>query len=115
MRLPRCARTFLPILAVAFLHAAPSWAGTLDTPACKRDLTAASAGVTDGAARLKGLAKASGEQKCAAYRQQFLVAVRARAVFANCKTGPDRDTDVDRLDGTIETINGAIAESCSIE
>ena len=90
-------------------------AGTLDTPACKRDLMAASTGVTEVAVRLKGLARTSGEEKCTAYRQQFLVVVKARAVFANCKTGPDRDADVGRLDGTIEDINGAIAESCSVQ
>jgi hypothetical protein len=41
--------------------------------------------------------------------------LKARAVFAGCKTGPDRDNDIGRLDGTIEDINGAIAESCSVQ
>jgi hypothetical protein len=67
------------------------------------------------AARLKGLARAAEDEKCAAYRQQFLLVVKARAVFASCKTGPDRDTDIGRLDGTIEDINGGIAESCSAQ
>jgi hypothetical protein len=103
------------VLTYGLLHVAPAHAGTLDTPACKRDLVAASAGVTDVAVRLKGLARIAADEKCTAYRQQFLVVVKARAVFANCKTGPDRDTDVGRLDGTIEDINGAIAESCSVQ
>jgi hypothetical protein len=108
----RCAVAFASVLALALIHPAPAGAGSVDSRACKRDLTLASAGVTESMTRLKGLAKARGEEKCAAYRAQFLVVVRARAVFANCKTGPDRDAEVDRLDGTIEDINGAIAESC---
>jgi hypothetical protein len=100
--------------AVALLagaHVAP--AGTIDTAACKRDLSSASAGVAETIARLKGVARATGEAKCEAYRQQFLIVVKARDVFANCKTGTDRDTDVGRLDGTIEDINGGIASSCT--
>jgi len=102
-----------PVLALGLLG--PALAGTLDTPACKRDLHLASAGVTEAIARLKGLAKVTGEEKCAAYRQQFLTVVKARNVFATCKTGPDRDQDVVRLDGTIEDLNGGIAESCSVQ
>jgi hypothetical protein len=75
-----------PILVLAALGTAR--AGTLDTPACKRDLPLASVGVTEAMARLKGLAKATGEQRCAAYRQQFLTVVRARNVFATCRTVP---------------------------
>jgi hypothetical protein len=111
----RRALALAPVLVVALLCSRPAAAGTVDTPACKRDLVAASAGVTQAATRLKGLARAAEEEKCAAYRQQFLLVVKARAVFASCKTGPDRDTDIGRLDGTIEDINGAIAESCSVQ
>jgi hypothetical protein len=103
------------MLALMLLAAVPARAGTVDSSACKRDLTAASARVSETKARLKGLAKTRAEEKCAAYRTQFLVAVKARAVFANCKTGPDRDEEVDRLDGTIEDLNGAIAESCVVQ
>jgi hypothetical protein len=115
MRLLGCAIAFAPVLALALLHPAPARAGPIDSPACKRDLTVASAGVTETMSRLKSLAKARSEEKCAAYRAQFLVVVRARAVFANCKTGADRDVEVDRLDGTIEDINGVIAESCALQ
>jgi hypothetical protein len=102
-----------PVLALFFLT--PVVAGTIDTLACKRDLTAASAGVTETLARLKGAAKADEAERCAAYRQQFMVVVRARAIFANCKTGADREADVGRLDGTIEDINGNIATSCEAQ
>ena len=111
---PLRAATVASVLALTLLHPQPGRAGTLDSAACKRDL-AASAGLSDSLARLKGLAKARGEEKCSAYRQQFLVAVRARAVVANCKTGADRDTEVGQLDGTIEDINGVIAETCAVQ
>jgi len=109
----RCALAAAPVLILAL--SAPAAAGTLESPACKRDLTAASAGVTESMARLKTLTKARAEQKCDVYREQFLVVVRARAVVANCKTGSDRDSEVGRLDGTIEDINGVIAESCVVQ
>ena len=101
-----------PLLALSLLSLPPAAAGTLDTPACKRDLDRASVGVTEAMARLKVLPKVCSEERCAAYRQHFLVVVKARNVVATCKTGPDRDQDVGRLDGTIEDINGGIAEAC---
>src|SRR5262245_66054971 len=101
MRRVRCALALVPVLALTLLNPAVARAGDADSPACKRDMTAASAGVTASMARLKGLPKARRDEQCAAYRAQFLVVVRARAVFASCMTGPDRDTEVGRLDGTM--------------
>jgi hypothetical protein len=105
----------LPILGLALAHPVAASAADADSVACRRDLPAASAGVNQSMARLKGLAKVRRDEQCAAYRAQFLVLVQARAVFASCKTGTERDTEVDRLDGTIEDINGAIAASCVIQ
>jgi hypothetical protein len=115
MRPLDCAPGLASVLAVMLLVAAPARAGSIDSSACKRDLTSASAGVSETKARLKGLAKTRAEEKCAAYRAQFLVVVKARAVVANCKTGSDRDEEVGRLDGTIEDLNGGIAESCAVQ
>jgi hypothetical protein len=102
-------------VALALLLAVPARAGTLETSACKRDLLSASAGVSETKSRLKGLAKTRVQEKCAAYRAQFLVVVKARAVFASCKTGQDRDEEIVRLDGTIDDLNGGIAESCAVQ
>jgi hypothetical protein len=104
-----------PFLALTLLSPGAIAADTADPPSCKRNLDAASAAVTDTLNRLKGITKAAKHQKCAAYREHFLIVVRARAVFASCKTGVARDHDVGRLDGTIEDINGAIAESCTVQ
>jgi len=110
-----CAVGLAPVLALTLLVAAPADAGMIESSACKRDLSAASAGVSASKARLKGLTKGRAEEKCAAYRAQFLVIVKARAVVASCKTGSDRNEEVDLLDGTIEDLNGAIAENCAIQ
>src|SRR5262245_48070905 len=111
----RCVPILALVLALALLLPAAARAADADSPGCKRDLTAASARVNETMARFKGLAKVRRDDQCAAYRAQFLVVVQARAVFASCKTGPDRDSEVGRLDGTIEDINGAIAESCAVQ
>ena len=115
MRRYRCALTLASMLGLALLWPAGVRAADVESPGCKRDLTAASARMNETMARLKGLAKAKRDEQCATYRAQFLVVVQARAVVASCKTGPDRDSEVGRLDGTIEDINGAIAESCAVQ
>jgi hypothetical protein len=105
----------LPLLALALTGPVGAGAADVDSVACRRDLNAASAGMSQSMARLKVLPKGRRDEQCAAYRAQFLAMVQARAVFASCKTGADRDSEVGRLDGTIEDINGAIAESCVVQ
>jgi hypothetical protein len=46
------------------------------------------------------------------HRQSLLETVRTRAIIAACKNGQEREQDVARLDGTIESINVAVATSC---
>ena len=103
-------------IAVGSLQAAAAdGPGGAPTPACKRNLQVASTGVSETMGRLSDSAKANADEKCAKYRQHFLVLVRARAIFAVCKGGPDRDANIVRLDGTIDNLNGVIAESCVIQ
>jgi hypothetical protein len=108
MRL-RLAATLVSLLAVSTLPAA---AGMVDNPTCKREL-AALVGLNTTLTKLKSPGAGSSELMCAAYRNQFLVAVRARAAVAACMTGSERETEISRLDGAVEDINGAIAQSCS--
>jgi hypothetical protein len=83
--------------------------------ACQRNLRVVSANVSDVMGRLNNYANASGDEKCVKYRQQFLMLVRARAILWVCQSGPARDASIVRLDGTIDQVNGAIAESCEIQ
>ena len=104
------------VAALTLLYSACAHAGTIESPACKRGLTAVSTGMSESAGRLKALlAKTRGDARCAAYRDEFLATVRARAIFANCMTGEDRNSEIGRLDGAIEDINGAIAENCTVQ
>jgi hypothetical protein len=50
---------------------------------------------------------------CSATRLYFLEVVKARALTAVCKTGPDRDRELGRLDADVTHINEAIAARCN--
>jgi hypothetical protein len=104
----RFAATLIPLLAFS---ATPTAAGMIDNPTCKREL-AAVVGLNTTLIKLKSPGASPSEVVCAAYRNQFLVAVRARAAVAACMTGSDRENEIGRLDGAVEDINGAIAQSC---
>jgi hypothetical protein len=113
-RIPRSTLLLVAVIAAACPLPAVAEA-QLDTPACKRNLMLASTGVNDVTERLRSGAKAIDDERCATYRQHLLVVVQARAVFAVCRNGPDRDVDIGRLDTTVEDINGAIAASCVVQ
>ncbi|HEY6024332.1 MAG TPA: hypothetical protein VIV34_09165 [Pseudolabrys sp.] len=82
-------------------------------PGCDRNLANASAGVAAMQARLKGLGGATGPEICTVTRLYFLELVKARAVTALCKNGPERDRDLGRFDADVEHTNEAIAARCS--
>jgi hypothetical protein len=90
----------LAIGAMAIFATAPASAGVIDTPTCKRALASVAAPVKVAA------------QACSANRQSLMDTVRMRAVVAACKNGLEREQDVARLDGQIETINVAVADTC---
>ena len=91
----------------AFALAAP-----LQLPGCDRNLAEASTSVTAMQARLKGLDVKQSEDMCTATRLYFLEVVKARAVTALCKNGPEREHELGRLDADVEHINEAIAARC---
>ena len=88
--------------AVAVLGASPVQASVIDTPTCKRAL----------ASLPISTAKHSAAAVCSVHQQSLLETVRTRAVIAACKNGQEREQDVARLDGAIETINVAVADTC---
>jgi hypothetical protein len=105
----------VPVVVLTLLNVAVFAADINDTPTCRRNLDAARAAVTDTLSRLKGITKAARDAKCDRYREHFLIVVRARVVYASCNTGAAHDHDLSRLDGTIEDINAAIADSCILQ
>jgi hypothetical protein len=92
----------LSIYAITLLSGFSAQASVVDTPTCKRALATLTASAT----------KSSGVALCSAHRQTLLDTVRTRAVIAACKSGQEREADVARLDGAIETINVAVATAC---
>jgi len=103
------------IIPAAFMMAllvSPARPQPLQQPACERNLVEATANMATQQARVKHLGAARGTEACSATRLYFLEVVKARAVTALCKNGPERDRDLGRLDADVETINNAIAASC---
>lgn len=85
----------------------------LHLPGCDRNLADASTNVAAMQARLKGLDAKEGKDICSATRLYFLEVVKARAVTALCKSGPERERELGRFDADVEHINEAIAARCS--
>jgi len=79
---------------------------------CDRSLADASAGVAAMQARVKASAGMDTSEVCTATRLYFLEIVKARAVTAVCKSGPDRDRELGRFDADVAHINDAIATRC---
>lgn len=95
------------------LLAATAQPAPVERPGCERTLAAALASAAASQARVKRLGAAHGTEVCTATRLYFLEVVKARAATALCKVGAERDRDLGRLDADVETINHAIAGSCS--
>ena len=100
----------IPAAFALALLVAPARPAPLEWPGCERNLADAAANVTSLQARAKA---AHGAEACAATRLYFLEVVKARAMTALCKSGPERERELGRLDTDVENINNAIAASCS--
>jgi len=105
----RTAAATAAAIPAAAATAAPTAAAS--SPACRQNLAAATARLEKALAHVKSLRGQRGDA-CTAYRQDFFDLVRAREMTALCKTGPERDQDLGRIDVAVEDINGAIAQSC---
>ena len=99
-----------PAAFVLALLAAPAYPAPLEQSGCNRGLADAYANVSVLQARMK---TAHGAEACNATRLYFLEVVKARAITAQCKSGPERERELGRLDADVETINSTIAARCS--
>ena len=95
--------------ALALLAAPPASPAPLRLPGCYRNLADASTNVAAMHTRLKGLDAKEGKDVCTATRLYFLEVVKARAVTALCKSGPERERELGRFDADVEHINEAAA------
>jgi hypothetical protein len=99
--------------ALALLAAPPASPAPLQLPGCNRNLSDAGTNVAAMQTRLKGLDAKEGKDVCTATRLYFLEVVKARAITALCKSGPERERELGRFDADVEHINEAIAARCS--
>jgi hypothetical protein len=95
------------------LLAAPAARPEPIQPGCDRNLANATAGLASLQTRIKNLGASNGTEICKVTRLYFLELVKARAVVALCKNGPERDRDLGRFDADVEHTNEAIAARCS--
>ena len=95
------------------LLAAPAQPAPLEQAGCGQTLADAFTKVSDLQSRVKRLGATHGPEACAATRLYFLEVVKARAITALCKNGPERERELGRLDADVETINSTIAARCS--
>ena len=95
------------------LLAAPAQPAPLEHTVCDQTLADAFTRMSAQQERVKRLGAARGPEACAATRLYFLEVVKARAVTAQCKSGPERERELGRLDADAETINNTIAARCS--
>ena len=106
--LPRLA--LVPLLLVSL--ALPAAAGMRDSPQCKTDLDALFTSLDQSSARLQRTGNGKSPEACTAYQTYFLDVVKARSITAQCKTGPERDQDLGKLDVNAEQANNGIAARC---
>lgn len=101
---------------LALLTAPPARPQPAQLPGCDRNLANASAGIATMQARMKRFGATNSDTNgdmCTATRLYFLEVVKARAVTALCKSGPERERELGRFDADVEHINEAIAARCS--
>lgn len=103
----------IPAAFALALLAAPAARPEPVQPGCDRNLVNAATSVATLQARLKGLGTSNGPEMCNVTRLYFLELVKARAVVALCKNGPERERDLGRFDADVEHTNEAIAARCS--
>jgi hypothetical protein len=101
------------VFVLALLTAHPAHPQSMQLPGCDRNLANASASVAAMQARMKSLGTARASDTCTATRLYFLEVVKARAVTAVCKSGPEKERELGRFDADVEHINEAIAARCS--
>src|SRR3954466_8826359 len=86
------------LAALALLAVAPARSAPLLPAGCARNLSETSANLTAMKVQLNGSATSN---RCSMTRLYFLEAVKARAVAALCKTGGDRERELQRLDADV--------------
>jgi hypothetical protein len=105
-------RAFAIVLALVVPAAA---AGAAAPKTCARELAITETSLLKTAIRLQAATLVSQHEKCATYRTQADVVMKAREVFERCSTGRYREQDVGQMDGALNQIERAIASICATQ
>jgi len=97
---------------MAVLAASPERPETSYVTGCDRNLADARASVAAMQTRIKSLSGVDRSEICKATQLYFFEVVKAREVTALCKSGNERERDLDRLDADVARTNEAIAARC---
>jgi hypothetical protein len=97
---------------MAVLAAPPAHPEARHLSDCDRDLADSHANVAAMRARIERLSSQDKSEICTATQLYFFEVVKARAVTALCKSGPERGRDLRRFDSDVAHINDAIAARC---
>ncbi len=90
----------------------PVKAGTIESPACKRDLAKTWSTLNTALKRLDGLPTMSQEDKCAAIANQREAATAAREVFARCHTGQQHTDAIRNVDDVLDEVRKTFNRVC---
>ncbi len=96
----------------ACLAVASAAAGTVDTPACRRDLAAANGLIAAIAARENQFVAGDLAKNCALLRQNLVDMAKAREPMDRCITGHDHGENLGQMDASIGDIRDVLAEKC---
>ncbi len=103
----RIAAAFVLTLLAADLASAQARPAT-----CSRDLFQNEAAMRRQQTRLQAVANAEPAAQCAAYREQVRFLQNARAVFATCQSGREREVNVAEMDQSLAEYRALLADRC---
>jgi hypothetical protein len=81
-------------------------------PTCARDLFQNEAGLRRQQTRLEGVANADLAAQCRVFREHVGFLQGARAVFATCQTGREREQNVALMDSELSDYRALLAGRC---
>jgi hypothetical protein len=105
-------KTALSLFILGLLLTAPCRAGTLATPACKRDLAQTQKSLDAALARIGHLDTLPQEEKCAAISNQGDAARAAREVWSRCHTGEEHDRSISDADDVLDEVTKTYNRVC---
>ncbi|MGX5734309.1 hypothetical protein [Bosea thiooxidans] len=79
---------------------------------CSRDLFQNEAGFRLQQTRLAAVANADQATQCRTYREHVTYLQKARAIFATCQTGRERERNVGEMDSELMNYRALIANRC---